>query len=38
MKDTLKDAGSTIKDKVGGAADDAEGNAKSAGTSSAHAY
>ena len=32
VKDTLKDAGSTIKDKVSGAADDAEGNAKSAGT------
>jgi hypothetical protein len=31
VKDTLKDAGSTIKDKVSGAADDAEGSAKSAG-------
>ncbi len=29
MKDAVKDAGSTIKDKVSGAADDAEDAAKS---------
>ena len=36
VKDTLKDAGSTIKDKVSGAADDAEDAAKSGSAYLAH--